>query len=129
MPALLRTGGLELGWISAHGAPVAAFYNFVRDNKVSFYQGGRRLDTPADVQLGMAMHACLIRSAIEAGRREYDFLAGVAQYKTSFALATRPILRLRVARPSMRELARAGLAGALSRAKAMRDRARGLLSR
>ena len=129
MPALLRTGGLELGWISARGVPVAAFYNFVRDNKVSFYQGGRRLDTPADVQVGVVMHACLIRSAIEAGRREYDFLAGVAQYKTSFALATRPILRLRVSRPSMSELARAWLASVVSGAKAMRDQARGLLSR
>lgn len=129
MPALLRNGGLELGWISVRGAPVAAFYNFVLDNKVSFYQGGRRLDTPADVQVGMVMHACLIRSAIEAGRREYDFLAGVARYKTSFALATRPILRLRVARPSMRESARAGLARVVSGAKAMRDHGRGLLSR
>ncbi len=129
MPALLRTGGLELGWISVRSAPVAAFYNFVLDNKVSFYQGGRRLDTPADVQVGMVMHACLIRSAIEAGRREYDFLAGVAQYKTSFALATRPILKLRVARPSMRELARAGLAKVMSGVKVMRDHGRGLLSR
>ena len=129
MPALLAAGGLDLGWISVRGVPVAAFYNFVWENKVSFYQGGRRLDTPAEVQVGMAMHACLIRSAIEEGRREYDFLAGVSQYKTSFALASRPILRLRVARPSMREMARAGLARFVSGARAARDRGRGLLSR
>lgn len=129
MPDLLRAGGLELGWISVRGVPVAAFYNFVWENKVSFYQGGRRLDTPADVQVGMAMHACLIRAAIEDGRREYDFLAGVSQYKTSFALASRPIVRLRVARPSMREWARAGMARVASGARIARERGRGLLSR
>ncbi|MFZ1623504.1 MAG: GNAT family N-acetyltransferase, partial [Gammaproteobacteria bacterium] len=88
-----------------------------------------RLDTPADVQVGMAMHACLIRAAIEDGRREYDFLAGVSQYKTSVALASRPIVRLRVARPSMREWARAGLARVASSVRIARDRGRGLLSR
>jgi CelD/BcsL family acetyltransferase involved in cellulose biosynthesis len=50
--------------------------------------------------------AHLIRGAIEAGRREFDFLNGDAPYKRRLAKTARPVVRLRAARPSWREQAR-----------------------
>jgi CelD/BcsL family acetyltransferase involved in cellulose biosynthesis len=124
MPELLRAGALDLGWISVRGEPVVAFYNFRWRGKVSFYQSGRRRDIPDDVRIGVTMHAWLIRAAIDEGLREYDFLEGISQYKMSFALATRKLVRLRVARPSVVETARAATARGAAWARRLRDRAR-----
>src|SRR5262249_22445040 len=41
MRRLFDHGAIELAWLSAHGRPVAAMYNFVWDRKVYFYQCGR----------------------------------------------------------------------------------------
>ncbi len=106
MPDLLAKGALDLGWMSVRDEPVAAFYNLRWNGKLHFYQSGRKLDIPDEVRVGVTMHAYLIRSAIEAGLHEYDFLAGASQYKMSLALATRPLVRLRAARRSMVETAR-----------------------
>ena len=106
MPELHAKGALDLGWMSVRGQPVAAFYNLRWNGKLHFYQSGRRLDIPDDVRVGVTMHAYLIRSAIEAGLREYDFLAGASQYKMALALATRPLVKVRAARSSMVETAR-----------------------
>jgi CelD/BcsL family acetyltransferase involved in cellulose biosynthesis len=124
MPELLRAGALDLGWISVRDEPVAAFYNFRWNGKVSFYQTGRRLDIPDEVRVGVTMHAYIIRAAIKDGMREYDFLEGVSQYKMALALATRPLVRLRVARPSLLESARKSSARGIELAKRARDWAR-----
>jgi CelD/BcsL family acetyltransferase involved in cellulose biosynthesis len=124
MPDLLRAGALDLGWIEVRGQAVAAFYNFRWNGKLSFYQAGRRLDIPDEVRVGMTMHAYIIRRAIEDGLREYDFLAGASQYKMALALATRPLVRLRVARPSLLETARTASARGIELAKRARDWAR-----
>jgi CelD/BcsL family acetyltransferase involved in cellulose biosynthesis len=47
-----------------------------------------------------------IRRAIEAGRREFDFLGGNDLYKKQLALASRPLVELRLARPVVAERAR-----------------------
>ncbi|HEU4406269.1 MAG TPA: GNAT family N-acetyltransferase [Polyangiaceae bacterium] len=126
LPELLAAGALDLGWLQARGEPVAAFYNFVWDDKVYFYQSGRRVDgVPPSVRLGIVMHACAIRDAIRAGWREYDFLAGDSRYKLELALARRPLLTLRAARPSMVEALRAAADRAIERAR----RARGAIRR
>jgi CelD/BcsL family acetyltransferase involved in cellulose biosynthesis len=106
LPVLLEEGALELLWLCVRGEPVAAAYNIVWDGKVYFYQGGRKMDVPAGVRPGIVLHALAIRRAIAAGCREYDFLAGAARYKEQFALASRPLVDLRAARPSLRERAR-----------------------
>ncbi len=106
LPALLAEGALELLWLCVRGEPVAAFYNLIWGGKVYFYQGGRQVDVPAGVRPGIVLHALAIRRAIAAGRREYDFLAGPSRYKTQLALASRPLVDLRAARPSLRERAR-----------------------
>ncbi|HLU65806.1 MAG TPA: GNAT family N-acetyltransferase [Kofleriaceae bacterium] len=98
MPALLSRGALELMWLCAHGEPVAAVYNIVWNDKVYFYQSGRRPDLPRQVRAGLVLHALAIRRAIELKRREYDFLNGGSRYKLDLALASRPLGTLRVRR-------------------------------
>jgi CelD/BcsL family acetyltransferase involved in cellulose biosynthesis len=118
LPLLLEEGALELLWLCVRGEPVAALYNIVWDGKVYFYQGGRKMEVPGGVRPGIVLHAHAIRRAIAAGRREYDFLAVGARYKTQLALRSRPLVDLRVARPSLRELARRLAARGINRTRA-----------
>ncbi len=124
MPRLLHDGALELAWLSVRGVPVAAAYSLVHRGKVSYYQCGRAPDVPDGVRPGIVLLAHLIRGAIEAGRREFDFLGGVSLYKTQFALAARPLLELRAARPGWREWLRRGAARGIDLARAVRNRVR-----
>jgi CelD/BcsL family acetyltransferase involved in cellulose biosynthesis len=109
MGRLLDAGALELLWLTVRGEPVAAVYNFRWDGKVHFYQCGRKMDVPRNVRPGGVLLYHAIRSAIEAGMREFDFLGGAAVYKSQLALATRPLLRLRVARRCAVERLRQGV--------------------
>jgi len=122
MRDLFERGGLELVEIFAGEEPVAALYNIVWNDKVYFYQSGRRADLPSKLRPGIAAHALAIRAAIEAGRREYDFLGGPARYKMDLALATRPLVDMRAARRSVREILRKGAERARARLIELRDR-------
>jgi hypothetical protein len=93
---------LELGWLEARGKPIAATYNIAFAGNVYFYQGGRCLDLPKKLRAGIAMHALSIRECIEAGRREYDLLAGTSRYKMDLATALRPLVTLRAVAPTFR---------------------------
>jgi CelD/BcsL family acetyltransferase involved in cellulose biosynthesis len=121
---LLAAGMLDLGAMRVRGEPIAAFYNLRCDGKSQFYQGGRKVDVPDDVRVGVTMHAYLIRGAIEQGLREYDFLAGDSQYKMSLATATRPLVTLRAARPGARESLRTATERAIVLGRAIRESAR-----
>jgi CelD/BcsL family acetyltransferase involved in cellulose biosynthesis len=114
LPRLLDQGALELMWLNVRGEPVAAIYNLVWNGKVYFYQCGRKLDVPRGQRLGIVMLAYAIRRAIEAGRREFDALAGESLYKSQLMLAARPLVQVRAARPSLleqtRKLAGCGIA-------------------
>jgi CelD/BcsL family acetyltransferase involved in cellulose biosynthesis len=109
LPGLLALGALDLSWLSVRGQPVAVAYSIVWDNKVLFYQGGRTLEVPKGVRPGIVLHARSIRAAIEAGRSEYDFLPGTAQYKQQLATASRPLVQIRATRAPLRHLARAAM--------------------
>jgi CelD/BcsL family acetyltransferase involved in cellulose biosynthesis len=119
MPRLLAGedgASLELSWLSVRGEPIAAAYNVVYRDKVYFYQSGRRLDVPKGIRPGIALHALALRASIEAGRREYDFLAGTSRYKRDLALALRPLVTLRAVAPGLR-------ARAVEAARSMAERA------
>ncbi len=122
MPKLLARdplradGELELLWLTANGRPIAAAYEIVYDGRVLFYQSGRALDVPKGIRPGIALHALAIRRAIEAGRREYDFLNGAAHYKTQLAQASRPLVTLRAVGATSRARAVDAAAGALDAA-------------
>jgi CelD/BcsL family acetyltransferase involved in cellulose biosynthesis len=109
MPALLRRGALELLWLVVRGEPVASVYSIRWKGKTSFYQSGRKLDVPRQVRPGLVLLAWAIRRAIKSGQREFDFLGGDERYKKQLALASRPLVQLRLARPGLLERAR-GLA-------------------
>jgi CelD/BcsL family acetyltransferase involved in cellulose biosynthesis len=118
---LLAAGALDLQSLRARGQVVAAVYNLRWNGKISFYQAGRRTDLPDNVRPGVAIHAYAIRNAIEAGLREYDFLAGVSRYKMQFALATRPLVEVRAARRSLVEGARRLVGWGAGCARSARD--------
>jgi CelD/BcsL family acetyltransferase involved in cellulose biosynthesis len=120
MDFLLERGALDLGWMSARGEPVSAFYNYRWDGRVQHYQSGRKRGLPEDVRVGFVMNACLIRAAIEEGQREYDFLGGPSPYKSALAQEERPIVALRVARRSFVELARRAAERAIDEARRLR---------
>lgn len=124
MPALLDRGALDLSWLCARGEPVAALYNLRWNGRVYCYQSGRRLDLPRSIRPGIVLHVHGIRRSIEAGMREYDFLAGTSQYKRKLAPATRPLVRLRAVRPQLREAARVVAERMTAAARAGRDFAR-----
>jgi CelD/BcsL family acetyltransferase involved in cellulose biosynthesis len=107
MPALLDRGELDLRWLVANGEPVGVSYSIVNDNRLYFYQGGRATEVPKGVRPGIVLHLYAIQAAIEAGRLEYDFLAGDARYKQQLATGSRPLIELRVTRSSPAEAARA----------------------
>jgi CelD/BcsL family acetyltransferase involved in cellulose biosynthesis len=109
LPALVERNALDLCWLKVRGQPVAVSYSFIWDNKVLFYQGGRTLEVPKGVRPGIVLHARCIRAAIEAGRSEYDFLAGSAQYKLQMATGSRPMMEIRAVRAPWRDLARSTL--------------------
>ncbi len=126
---LLRDGALELLWMTVRGEPVAVVYNVVWNGKVYFYQSGRKTDLPPKVRPGVVLLAHAIRGAIEAGRREFDFLAGDSQYKRQMALASRPLVQIRVARCCLRERLRRAAERGIDRVRPLRNALRDLLSR
>src|SRR5690606_15003121 len=101
--------------------PIAALYNVVWNDKVYFYQSGRAVDLPGHVRPAVAIHLYAIRRAIEAGRREYDFLAGMERFETRLSFAARPLVTVR-ARPPARPigLAMDALEGGAAAARKLR---------
>jgi CelD/BcsL family acetyltransferase involved in cellulose biosynthesis len=103
MPQLLEEGKIDLFWLTVRGEPVGVHYQIVANKKVYFYQCGRKLDVPDKIRIGVVMLARAIQRAIARGLREFDFLGGPAFYKMQLTQTTRPIVTLRVARPSILE--------------------------
>lgn len=103
---LLERGQLDLLWLTVGNTPVAAQYSFVAGGKVYFYQSGRKIGAPPKVRLGIVMCILAIQDAMARGLEEYDFLGGDSPYKRYFTSTTRPLVNIRVARPSLREATR-----------------------
>jgi CelD/BcsL family acetyltransferase involved in cellulose biosynthesis len=122
----LGQNALQLLWLTARGEPLAAMYNLVWDNKVYFYQCGRKHDVPSKISPGTVLIARAIQKSIAEGRREFDFLAGVSPYKTLFAGATRPLVVVRAARPTHREITRQLMERGIGCARRVRDQLRSL---
>jgi CelD/BcsL family acetyltransferase involved in cellulose biosynthesis len=106
LPRLWEASAVQLLSLHAHGRPVAAMYNIVWNNKIHFYQSGRDPTLPLNLRPGLVVIAKAIEQSIAAGHREFDFLGGASRYKMQFALASRPLVELRVSRPGLRETAR-----------------------
>jgi len=119
MPKLLAGAdgaSLDLSWLVVRGEPIAAAYNVVHGGRLQFYQSGRRIEVPKNVRPGIAMHALAIRTSIDAGLHEYDFLGGASRYKRDLALEARNLVTLRAIAPGLR-------ARAVEAARALTERA------
>jgi CelD/BcsL family acetyltransferase involved in cellulose biosynthesis len=112
MEQFLERDALQLMWMKVRGKPFAAIYNFAWNGKVSFYQCGRSLEVEDRIRPGVVMMTRAIQDSIKAGCREFDLLEGASTYKNQLALASRPLVRVRIARPCLvehlRRLARRG---------------------
>ena len=124
--SFLPKGQLQLSWLSVRGTPIAALYCFQWNRKIYFYQCGRKTELPKQVRPGTILLAYAIRSAIERGMREFDFLAGAAFYKSQLTWASRPIVQLRVARPGGKEQLRRWFEWGVESTRPLRARLRSL---
>lgn len=88
--AALRQGWLRLWFLEAQGQDVAAWYGWRVGDRYFYFNGGW---DPAwsDASVGLVLMAHSIRSAIEEGAAEYNFLLGDEDYKARFASAYRPV--------------------------------------
>lgn len=92
---LIRTlwpsGAVELVCVRAGNANVGMLYNFLSLDKVYFYQSGFAYQQDNKLKPGLLTHSMAIENYRQRGLREYDFLAGDAQYKRSFSTHERTL--------------------------------------
>ncbi len=88
----LRSGRLRLQVMWLDDAPVAAMYGFEYGGVFNFYQSG--FDSAyATHSVGLVMAGLAIKSAIERGVRDFDFLHGNENYKYLWASGERELER------------------------------------
>jgi CelD/BcsL family acetyltransferase involved in cellulose biosynthesis len=92
---LLAAGQLRMSWTELDGKPVAAEYHAAGGMTTYAYQGGVDPDRLADEPGRLSAIACL-RSAIEQGHRQFDFLRGDEPYKAHWRAAPRATCDYRV---------------------------------
>ena len=114
-------GIAEVLWLSVGGDAVAAQYHFIYNERLYFYQSGRKTALPKGARPGIALHILAIQRAIEQGITAYDFLEGARQYKSQLASATRAQHTFRVVAPTLKST---GLERARRTLKTARDAAR-----
>ncbi|MBN1953872.1 MAG: GNAT family N-acetyltransferase [Anaerolineae bacterium] len=100
--ALIRAaadaGWLQLSFLEWQGQKLAAFLNFVYNNRVLVYNSGLDWQAYPKLGAGIILTAYLIERAIEEGREAYDFLRGDESYKYSFGGVDVTVHRLQVDR-------------------------------
>lgn len=95
--AVFDRGWLQLAFLDVHDQPVACNFGFDYRGTVSLYNSGYNLEF-ARLSVGLLIVAYGIRHAIEAGRREYDFLRGNEPYKYDLGGTDRRLFGLHLAR-------------------------------
>jgi hypothetical protein len=95
-------GTVQMLRVSAGTETIGVLYNFVRNGKVYFFQSGFRYDEPKQLKPGLVTHALAIRHCLQAGFKEYDFLAGDARYKRSLARSCRAMAWVVFPKPHMK---------------------------
>ena len=82
---LWSTQAIDLIRVSAGDSVIGYLYNFRINGKVYFFQSGLAYETDPKLKPGLVTHSQAIEHYRTTGMREYDFLAGDAQYKRSLA--------------------------------------------
>jgi CelD/BcsL family acetyltransferase involved in cellulose biosynthesis len=96
----LERGRLRLFVLQLDGKPVAALYGFRYKHVFYFYQSGFDPDY-GKFSVGLATMGLAIKSAIEEGAAEYDFLYGDEPYKFLWARRARELGCLEMYPPGM----------------------------
>ena len=76
-------GAVELVRVCAGDSAIGYLYNFVYDDRVSFYFGGMRYDKDQRLKPGLVTHTLCIQDHLEGSAGLYDFMAGDNRYKMS----------------------------------------------
>lgn len=100
---------VEMTWLKVGGMPVAGIYAICNRKKVLAYHYGRAASLPAGIQVEIVANALMMRQAISQGVREFDLFGGEASFNSIFSNAERPIVSLRAARLTWREIIRLNL--------------------
>jgi CelD/BcsL family acetyltransferase involved in cellulose biosynthesis len=95
-------GAIQLVRVTAGEETIGILYNFVEKDKVYFYQSGFHYRADKRLKPGLVTHVCAIQLCLEAGYKDYDFLAGEARYKKSLAKDSRPLAWVVFSRPSVK---------------------------
>ena len=98
---LASRGRLWLSTLDVDGRPAAAWYGFVCDDTVYFYQGGRD-PTWERESVGLVLLGMMIRRAIDRGYRAFSFLRGDDPYKKYWTSSRRQTHELVVFRTGWR---------------------------
>ncbi len=116
----LERGWLRLFSLRLDGTPVSALYGFRYGRRFYFYQSGFEPEYGKH-SVGLVTMALAIKSAIEEGAEEYDFLHGDEPYKFLWTRDVRELRRLELYAPCLR--------GRLSRGAVETDRVARKLAR
>ena len=77
--------------------------NLIADDKVGFYCSGINYEiADKKIKPGYILHSLMIEYYRDAGKKEYDFLAGYSQYKSSLATDIYSIETLRLTKRNLR---------------------------
>lgn len=97
-----ESGEIQLLQINAGATPLGFLYCFRYQGNVLFYQSGFSYGAGNAQRPGLVSHYLAILHNASRGINSYDFLAGEAQYKSSLATHSAPMLWMRLIRGSLR---------------------------
>jgi CelD/BcsL family acetyltransferase involved in cellulose biosynthesis len=104
---LLPLGFMRLFQLRCQDQTVASLYVFIYDNKALFYQSGFAADSPVHSPGNVVRHKA-IQHSMNEGLSEWDFLkAEPDSYKYRWSQHTRPLKKVRIAKPQAKEAMRA----------------------
>lgn len=87
----IETKKIELLKVSAGDYVIGYLYNFINDDVVRFYLSAFRYEKQNKYKPGLLTHFLAIKHYKAVGKRVYDFMAGDARYKRSFATHSYPV--------------------------------------
>jgi CelD/BcsL family acetyltransferase involved in cellulose biosynthesis len=79
--AMYDAGWLQLVFLEIEGQRVAAYFNFIYNNRVLVYNSGLDWQSFPHLSTGIVLAGYTIRHAIEQGREAFDFMQGDERYK------------------------------------------------
>lgn len=96
--ATLEDGTLQLLFLELQGEKIAGLFNFDYQSRIWVYNSGLNIAQFGRLSPGVVLTADAIEVAIDAGRKEFDFLRGDEEYKYRFGAEDTTIHRVQMSR-------------------------------